>query len=67
MEKVRNKFSSWNFRQCTSRHLLTRTTEGLRGERGKENSVAKGCRMNHGDRKPKERQRERKGEISGAQ
>lgn len=31
-KKMRNRFSAQNFRQRTSRHLLTRTIEESRGE-----------------------------------
>ena len=42
---MRDRFSPQNFRQCTLRHLLTRTTAGSRGGRKTENSVAEGCRV----------------------
>lgn len=49
VEKVHDRISPQNFRQCASA-TPAYPTEGPRGGRGKENPVAEGCRMNHEDR-----------------
>jgi len=64
-KEICDRFSPQNFRQCTSRHLLTRLLiEGFKRrererERGKENPVVEGCRVNGNERQRTEREKER--------